>query len=197
MPFSFPARAKTGNCPTPAITLAHAEQIQREIHQGTADRSGGELHQHRRRAAILTDSILWGTHAHISRRLKQLGIDTSHFKRVAPNRGKPSAWRLTPEHVLVVRSPGSTRPEARVLRRVLRECGVPYTCEACGIEGQWNGKPIVLHVDHINGTGWTTGRRTFVFSARTATRRLRHSLVDLQIRRGRSPIGQEAQALGA
>jgi hypothetical protein len=36
-----------------------------------------------------------GTHAHISRRLKQFGIDTSHFKRVAPNRGKPCAWRLT------------------------------------------------------------------------------------------------------
>jgi len=99
-----------------------------------------------------------GTHAHISRRLKQLGLDTSHFKRVAPNRGKPFAWRLTPEHVLVVRSPGSTRPEARVLRRVLRECGVPYTCEACGIEGQWNGKPIVLHVDHINGD-WLDNRK--------------------------------------
>ena len=28
-----------------------------------------------------------GTHAHISRRIKQLGIDTSHFKRVAPNKG--------------------------------------------------------------------------------------------------------------
>src|SRR5437762_9948604 len=51
--------------------------------------------------------IAGGTHAHISRRLKQFGIDTSHFKRVAPNRGKPSAWRLTPEHVLVMRPPGS------------------------------------------------------------------------------------------
>src|SRR5215472_16538937 len=60
-----------------------------------------------------------GTHAHISRRLKQFGIDTSHFKRVAPNRGKPCAWRLTPEHVLAVRPPGSARPEARVLRRAL------------------------------------------------------------------------------
>jgi hypothetical protein len=36
-----------------------------------------------------------GTHAHISRRLKQFGIDTSHVRRVAPNRGKPCAWRLT------------------------------------------------------------------------------------------------------
>src|SRR5215469_13520017 len=82
-----------------------------------------------------------GTHAHISRRLKQFGIDTSHFKRVAPNRGKPCAWRLTPEHVLAVRSPGSSRPKPHVLRRALRETGVPYACEACGIEAKWNGKP--------------------------------------------------------
>ena len=99
-----------------------------------------------------------GTHAHISRRLRQLGIDTSHFKRVAPNRGKPCAWRLTPEQVLVVRSPGSPRPEARVLRRALHEIGVPYACEACGIAARWNGKPIVLHVDHINGD-WLDNRK--------------------------------------
>jgi predicted RNA-binding Zn-ribbon protein involved in translation (DUF1610 family) len=99
-----------------------------------------------------------GTHAHISRRLKKLGIDTSHFKRVAPNRGKPCAWRLTPEDVLVVRLPGSSRPEARVLRRALRESGVAYACEACGIGAQGNGEPIVLHVDHINGD-WLDNRK--------------------------------------
>src|SRR5262252_2070924 len=66
-----------------------------------------------------------GNHAHISRKLKQLGIDTSHFKRVAPNRGKPSAWRLAPEQVLVVRPQGSPRPKAHVLRRTLLEAGVP------------------------------------------------------------------------
>ncbi len=29
-----------------------------------------------------------GTHAHISRKIKQFGIDTSHFKRVAPEPGE-------------------------------------------------------------------------------------------------------------
>jgi predicted RNA-binding Zn-ribbon protein involved in translation (DUF1610 family) len=99
-----------------------------------------------------------GTHAHISRKLKRLGIDTSHFKRVAPNKGKPSARRLTPEHVPVVRSPGSRRPESRILRRALRESGVPYACVACGIETEWNGKPIILHVDHVDGN-WLGNRR--------------------------------------
>ena len=99
-----------------------------------------------------------GTHAHISRKLKQLGIDTSHFKSVAPNRGKPSARRLTPEQVLVVRSPGSPRPKAHVLRRALREADVPYVCGTCGMEPEWNGKPIVLNVDHIDGN-WLDSRK--------------------------------------
>ena len=99
-----------------------------------------------------------GTHAHISRRIKHFGIDTSHFKRVAPNRGKPSAWRLSPEQVLVVRPPGAQRPKPHVLRRTLREIGVPYVCGSCGIKAEWNDKPIVLHVDHINGN-WLDNRR--------------------------------------
>jgi predicted RNA-binding Zn-ribbon protein involved in translation (DUF1610 family) len=102
--------------------------------------------------------IAGGTHAHISRKLKRLGIDTSHFLGQAHMRSQPSAHRLAPEHVLVVLPPGSRWPEAHVLRRVLRETGVSYACEACGIEAEWNGKPIVLHVDHISGD-WLDNRK--------------------------------------
>jgi predicted RNA-binding Zn-ribbon protein involved in translation (DUF1610 family) len=99
-----------------------------------------------------------GGHAHISRRLRQLGIDTSRFKRVAPNRGKPCAWRLTPEQILVFSPPGSPRPKAHVLRRALREIGVPYACNMCGIEAEWNNQPIILHADHVNGN-WLDNRK--------------------------------------
>ena len=100
-----------------------------------------------------------GTHAHISRKIKQFGIDTSHFgRRVAPNKGKPSPWRLAAEQVLVVRSPGSRRPKPSLLRRALCESGVLCACQACGTEAEWNGKPIVLHIDHVNGD-WLDNRR--------------------------------------
>jgi hypothetical protein len=69
-----------------------------------------------------------GTHAHIGRRLKRLGIDTSHFLGQAHSRKQPSAWRLTPEQVLVVLKPGSPRPKAHVLRRTLIEVGRLYAC---------------------------------------------------------------------
>ena len=99
-----------------------------------------------------------GTHAHISRKIKQFGIDTSHFLGQAHMRKQPSARRLAPEQALVARVPGSRRPKPHLLRRVLRESGVPYTCEACGIGAEWNGKPIVLHVDHISGD-WLDNRK--------------------------------------
>ena len=142
-------------------------------------------------------SLTGGAHAHISRKITQFGIDTSHFLGQAHMRNRPSARRLAPEEVLVPRAPGSRRPKPRILRLALRECGVPYACEACGIEAQWNGGPIVLHVDHLNGDSLDNRKENLAFSSRTATRRLPHSQVDLQIRRGRSPIGQEAQALDA
>jgi predicted RNA-binding Zn-ribbon protein involved in translation (DUF1610 family) len=102
--------------------------------------------------------IAGGNHAHISRKLKQLGIDTSHFLGQAHMRKQPSARRLTPDQVLVVRPQGSPRPKAHVLRRALREADVPYLCRTCGTSAEWNGKPIILTVDHINGN-WLDNRK--------------------------------------
>lgn len=102
--------------------------------------------------------ITGGAHAHISRRLKQLGIDTSHFLGQARMRNQPSARRLAPEEVLVVRATASGRPKPRMLRRALCESGVAYTCAGCGVRAEWNGKPITLHVDHIDGN-WLDNRK--------------------------------------
>jgi predicted RNA-binding Zn-ribbon protein involved in translation (DUF1610 family) len=92
-----------------------------------------------------------GMHAHISRRLNHFGIDTSHFLVKGHMRGQASRNRLSADRLLVIRPRGSNRAKPLALRRALREIGVPYRCAECGLAGEWRGKPLTLHVDHING----------------------------------------------
>lgn len=102
-------------------------------------------------------TIAGGNHAHISRQLKRLDIDTSHFRGQAHHRGRRSPRRLSPEEVLQVRPPGSLRTKPPMLRRALQEAGVPYRCGGCKIGGTWEGEPLTLHVDHLNGD-WCDNR---------------------------------------
>jgi len=91
-----------------------------------------------------------GTHTHIKSKLRSLGVDTSHFTGGSHNRGKTSPRRKTASAILVVRPPGSARLPAAQLRRALEESGVVPVC-SCGVGRVWNGIPIQLEVDHIDG----------------------------------------------
>jgi hypothetical protein len=97
--------------------------------------------------------IRWngGAHAHISRQLKRLGIDTGHFTGSAHNRGAVGANRRTAEQLLVRLPVGSRRTPGFRLARALRQRGVPDRCTTCGLGPEWNGLPLTLHVDHHNG----------------------------------------------
>lgn len=96
-----------------------------------------------------------GTQANVARRVRQFGIDTSHFTGQAHGRGKPSVRRRSPSQVLVVRPPGSFREKPPVLRRALVESGRAYVCAHCGLDPAV--VPLTLHVDHINGD-WLDNR---------------------------------------
>lgn len=95
-----------------------------------------------------------GNHVHISRTIKRMGIDTSHFTGQAWRRGRPSERRKGPEDLLVLREQGSPRTNGERLRKALLESGRPYVCVLCGNTGKWLLKRITLHVDHINGKYW-------------------------------------------
>ncbi|WP_460806347.1 HNH endonuclease signature motif containing protein [Micromonospora zhanjiangensis] len=99
---------------------------------------------------LLGVRISGGSHAHISRRLRHLGIDTSHFTGNAHNRGRPGP-RLTPPQLLIKLPPGSRRTPGHRLKRALRLIGLPEQCERCGVGSTWQGASLTLHVDHING----------------------------------------------
>lgn len=78
-----------------------------------------------------------GSHAHISRQLKRFGIDTSHFRRQAHNRGQPSQRRTTSSQLLVRVPEGSRRTPGARLKWALSTIGVPEECEECETGLAW------------------------------------------------------------
>ncbi len=100
-----------------------------------------------------------GHHAHITRRIRELGIDTSHFEGTARGRGAPSnRRRRTSEELLVDQAPDQARrvPSER-LKRAMFKLGVADRCALCGTGPWWRGKPLPLEVDHIDGN-WRRNR---------------------------------------
>ncbi|MEU9090101.1 HNH endonuclease [Streptomyces sp. NPDC048428] len=94
-------------------------------------------------------NLVGGNHAHISRRLAGLRIDTSHFVRTPPHRAKGALGNR-----LVLGNSADGRIPGVRLRRELRRHGVEDACAECGNKGEWQNQPLRLEVDHINGNWW-------------------------------------------
>lgn len=78
--------------------------------------------------------------------IKEYGIDTSHFKPFSRHNQK---CRYTLDEILVYNSPYANI--ARLKERLVKEGVLKYECECCGNVGEWNGKPLVLQLDHKDG----------------------------------------------
>ncbi|MFE2580213.1 HNH endonuclease [Streptomyces sp. NPDC059378] len=84
-------------------------------------------------------------------------ISTAHFLGRGHRRGKRSHNAKGSAEILV-RHEGKRRTDTVLLRRALREIGVPEQCADCGVAPEWLGKPMTLEVDHVNGD-WSDDRR--------------------------------------
>ncbi|MFJ4968837.1 HNH endonuclease signature motif containing protein [Streptomyces sp. NPDC088755] len=93
--------------------------------------------------------VVGGQHTHISRRVKALGIDTSHFS--TPSR-TAEIRRRRPEELLVDQSQNLARriPGER-LKRAMIAMGTTERCALCGTGRTWRDRPLSLEVDHIDG----------------------------------------------
>ncbi|MFJ8625703.1 HNH endonuclease signature motif containing protein [Kitasatospora sp. NPDC093550] len=98
-----------------------------------------------------------GTQSHIGRRIKELGIDTSHFTGQAHARGTRFPTRIPAEQLLVRRPSDAKRLPGSRIRSALAELGRAELCEGCGTGPEWHGRPMTLEVDHINGD-WLENR---------------------------------------
>lgn len=99
-----------------------------------------------------------GVFHHVKRKLKEYEIDFSHFLGQGWNLGNISPHRRTPEEILILNSSLTYRIKADRLRRAMLESGVEYRCVKCGLSSMWQGKKIVLQVDHIN-EDWRDNRK--------------------------------------
>jgi hypothetical protein len=47
---------------------------------------------------------------------------------------------------------GKQQTSKRIKRYVIEKFN--NTCQGCGITGQWNGKPLTLQLEHLDGNSW-------------------------------------------
>ncbi|MGX4691958.1 HNH endonuclease signature motif containing protein [Streptomyces sp. JNUCC 63] len=85
-------------------------------------------------------------------------FSTAHFLGQAHQRGKPGPVPAKRAKDILIQHDGKVRRGTRLLRRALREVGVPEECARCGVGPEWLGRPMTLEVDHINGD-WSDDRR--------------------------------------
>lgn len=98
-----------------------------------------------------------GTQAHVSKMIKRYGIDTSHFTGRGHNKGQPARNLKDLGSILCIYPEGSFRPKRVQLFRAMMESGLDYICAFCYNNGEWQGNPLTLDIDHINGD-WLDNR---------------------------------------
>ncbi|MGW1197070.1 HNH endonuclease signature motif containing protein [Streptomyces sp. NPDC002536] len=87
----------------------------------------------------------------VQRSLAAHGISTAHFTGRGHQRGRPSPRRRSAADILRLLEPGSPRTKTTLLRRALDESGMVHVCGACGLGDSWQGRRLVLEIDHVNG----------------------------------------------
>ena len=105
--------------------------------------------------SVLTNlgiSVAGGIYYHIKNKIKKFEIDTSHFcntgGRYTPGNLNHKNKRTANE---ILTNNKKRRENSKRLTRALKELGVEYKCEKCGLEGLWKNERLVLAVDHKNG----------------------------------------------
>lgn len=94
-----------------------------------------------------------GSFLSVKSRIVALNLDTSHFLGQAHGRGKSYPDRKKPiTEILCLKDPTRLgRERTSHLRRAMLEVGVSHVCDSCGQPPEWQGKALVLDIDHIDG----------------------------------------------
>ncbi len=97
-----------------------------------------------------------GNQQNIKDKVVEFNIDTTHFKGQGWAKGLTAETNETVRHTTerLTRSDDEVFTKQGVNRNTVRKRFKKYVkekCSECGMETKWNGKPLSLHMDHING----------------------------------------------
>ena len=89
-------------------------------------------------------------HMVVKQTVKRLGVDTTHWTGQRSMLGRPHTWSpKRPIGELLVAN--STTNRCHLKKRLMNEGLLKNECSECGHLPEWNGKPLVMVLDHING----------------------------------------------
>ena len=80
-------------------------------------------------------------------KIAEYSIDTSHltFRKAKDSKKRSRSFSMDEIFCKDSKYRGNVRDVVR------KENLIPYECAICGNKGEWNNKPLVLNLDHING----------------------------------------------
>ena len=82
----------------------------------------------------------------VKRRIAELNIDIEHWSDNTKN--AHAVIKYSDEEYFRA---GVARNGNRTRTRIIQDKLMPYQCACCGNTGEWNGRKLILQVDHING----------------------------------------------
>jgi 5-methylcytosine-specific restriction endonuclease McrA len=93
-----------------------------------------------------------GNYKTIKKYIELYNIDISHFETDDERYSRLIKYntnnKIPLEDILVI---NSTYSRTNLKPRLISENILEYKCIECGNTGEWNGKPITLQLDHVNG----------------------------------------------
>lgn len=132
------------------IDVDHLRPRSRAVPLGNGDRVLAAIAENRSKAGVLRELGLDPTssgYRKLRHFIERHGVDTSHFTGRGWARGQRGGRRVPIERYLV---DGRRVPTNELKRRLVEEGLMDHRCAGCA-RTRWEGGPIPLELDHING----------------------------------------------
>ena len=92
-----------------------------------------------------------GNYRHIHKHIQRMCLNTQHMLGQSHGRGKPHISHKGYQDLSEILVEDSHYEGPALRKRLIQEGLLFNQCSACGQLPDWNGKPLTLQLDHING----------------------------------------------